>query len=78
MQEVRDQETLEQLRETVLPLAQVANPSCKVVGVSINTAALDVVAAETMLAEVEQRMGIPAVDPFRQGANRLVDALGSI
>ena len=27
------------------------------------------------LAEVEARMGLPAVDPFRQGAGRLVDAL---
>ena len=29
-------------------------------------------------AEVEARMGLPAVDPFRQGAGRLVDALADI
>lgn len=70
--------TLEQLRDTALPLAHVANPDCKVIGISINTAALDSTAAETLLSEVEQRMGLPAVDPFRQGADRLVDALASV
>ncbi|MFT5067937.1 MAG: putative NAD-dependent epimerase/dehydratase family protein, partial [Reinekea sp.] len=33
---------------------------------------------EAYLAEVEARMGLPAVDPFRQGAARLVDALVDI
>jgi uncharacterized NAD-dependent epimerase/dehydratase family protein len=31
--------------------------------------------AMTYLAGVEAEMGLPAVDPFRQGADRLVDAL---
>jgi uncharacterized NAD-dependent epimerase/dehydratase family protein len=30
------------------------------------------------LADLEKRMGLPAVDPFRQGAGRLVDALDAI
>ena len=30
------------------------------------------------LAEIEARMGLPAVDPFRHGADRLVDALAAI
>jgi uncharacterized NAD-dependent epimerase/dehydratase family protein len=30
------------------------------------------------LARVEDRMGLPAADPFRQGAARLVDALDQI
>ncbi|MBX2882149.1 MAG: DUF1611 domain-containing protein [Granulosicoccus sp.] len=67
--------TLEQLRDTALPLAQVANPACAVIGVSVNTAALNESEAETLLAEIEQRMGLPTVDPFRQSAGRLVDAL---
>ena len=45
------------------------------VGVSINTAALPEAEALDYLAAVEARMGLPAVDPFRQGAARLVDAL---
>ena len=31
--------------------------------------------ALSYLAQVEARMGLPAADPFRQGAARLVDAL---
>jgi uncharacterized NAD-dependent epimerase/dehydratase family protein len=67
--------TLEALRDTALPLARVANPDCKVVGVSVNTQHLSDDEFEAYLAEVETRMGLPAVDPYRQGAARLVDAL---
>lgn len=67
--------SLEQLRDTALPLAQVANPACKVAGISVNTAAMSGQEALDYLAEVEDRMGLPAADPFRQGAGRLVDAL---
>lgn len=67
--------SLEQLRDTALPLARVANPACEVVGVSVNTQHLDEDAAGRCLEEIEGRLGLPAVDPFRQGAGRLVDAL---
>ena len=30
------------------------------------------------LAEVEARMGLPAVDPYRQSADRLADALAAL
>ncbi|SEN32225.1 Uncharacterized conserved protein, NAD-dependent epimerase/dehydratase family [Loktanella fryxellensis] len=67
--------TLEALRDTALPLAQIANPACRVVGVSVNTQHLAEDAFEAYLAEVEDRMGLATVDPYRQGAGRLVDAL---
>jgi len=70
--------TLERLRDTVLPLAQVANPACQVVGISVNTQHLSEDEAFGYLAEVEARMGLPAVDPFRHGAGRLVDALAVV
>lgn len=70
-----DLPSLEALRDTVLPLARVANPDCQVVGISVNTAAMDESQALDCLAKIESRMGLPAVDPFRQGAGRLVDAL---
>ncbi len=70
-----DMPTLEALRDTVLPLARVANPACEVVGISVNTAALGEDEALSYLGGVEKRMGLPAVDPFRQGAGRLVDGL---
>ena len=70
--------TLEDLRDTALHLARVANPACKVVGVSVNTAALSEDEALACCAEVEARMGLPTVDPFRHGAGRLVDALAAV
>jgi len=70
--------SLEALRDTALPLARVANPNCEVVGISVNTAALGEDEALTLLEETEKRMGLPAVDPFRQGAGRLVDALDAL
>ena len=70
--------SLEALRDTALPLARVANPECQVVGCSINTKSMPEAEARAYLAEVEQRMGLPATDPFRFGAGKLVDALASL
>ncbi|WP_316014880.1 N-acetyltransferase DgcN [Roseobacter sp. HKCCA0434] len=70
-----DLPTLEDLRDTALHLARRVNPDVAVVGISVNTAALSEDAATVLLAEIEERMGLPTVDPFRQGAVRLVDAL---
>ena len=67
--------SLEALRELALTMARIVNPAVRVTGISINTAALTEAEAVTCLAEVEGRMGLPTVDPFRQGAGRLVDAL---
>jgi len=73
-----DLPTLEALRDTALPLARVANPRAQVVGVSVNTAAMGEDEALSYLEGVEKRMGLPTVDPFRQGAGRLCDALDSL
>jgi uncharacterized NAD-dependent epimerase/dehydratase family protein len=70
--------SLEALSDVSLELARVVNPDVKVVGVSVNTAALSVDEAKECLAAIERRMGLPTVDPFRDGAGRLVDALASI
>ncbi|HKK32109.1 MAG TPA: NAD-dependent epimerase/dehydratase family protein, partial [Desulfomicrobiaceae bacterium] len=69
------QPSLEELRDVALTLARVVNPACEVVGISINTQHLSEADAIEYLAGVEQRMGLPTVDPFRQGAARLVEAL---
>jgi uncharacterized NAD-dependent epimerase/dehydratase family protein len=53
------------------------NPDVKVVGISVNTQHLAEDEAVAYLSETEASMGIPAVDPFRHGAARLVDALES-
>ncbi|QFT57882.1 hypothetical protein FIU94_03510 [Sulfitobacter sp. THAF37] len=67
--------SLEAVRDLSLMLAQVANPDCKVVGVSVNTQHLSEQEAKDYLAKVEAEMGLPAVDPFRHGADRLAEAL---
>ena len=66
---------LEELRDMGLALARVVNPDVVVTGVSVNTSALHEEAALEYLNSVEARMGLPTVDPYRQGAGRLVDAL---
>jgi uncharacterized NAD-dependent epimerase/dehydratase family protein len=67
--------TLEALRDLSLTMARMVNPDVRVTGVAINTAAMPEPAALEHLAAVERRLGLPTVDPFRQGAGRLVDAL---
>ncbi len=67
--------SLEAVRDVALELAKVANPDCKVGGVSINTQHLSEEEALAYMAEVEARLGLPTIDPFRQGADRLADAL---
>ncbi|MEP2783423.1 MAG: N-acetyltransferase DgcN [Pseudoruegeria sp.] len=73
-----DLPSLETVRDMALTLARVANPDCQVVGISVNTQHLTDDEATAYLSEVEKRMGLPAVDPFRHGADRLVDALAAV
>ncbi len=70
--------SLEALRDMVLPIAHVANPDCRIIGVSVNTQHMGEDEARTCLAGVEERMNMPATDPCRFGAGRLVDALAAI
>lgn len=70
--------SLEALRDMAMPLAQVANPDVQMVGVSINTQHMSEDEAMAYMAEVEARLGLPTVDPFRNGADRLADALAAI
>ena len=67
--------SIEELRELSMTIAKIVNPNVRVAGLSINTAALSEDEAVAYLAQLESEMGLPAVDPFRHGADRLVDAL---
>lgn len=67
--------TIEQVRDMALALARVANPACEAVGVSINTQHMVEADALAYLSKVEAETGLPATDPFRFGAGKLVDAL---
>jgi len=67
--------SLTELRDLALTVAKVVNPNCKVVGVSVNTAALDEAAATALCESIEAELGLPTVDPFRHGAERLIAEL---
>ena len=66
---------LESVRDLALEMARIVNPSCTVTGVSLNTSAMAEQEALDHAKRVEDRLGLPTVDPFRHGAGRLVDAL---
>jgi uncharacterized NAD-dependent epimerase/dehydratase family protein len=70
--------SLEDTRDLALAHARLANPACKAIGVSVNTQALGEDEAVRYLAEVEARMGVPAVDPLRMGPARLIEALDDL
>lgn len=55
--------------------ATLTNPDCRCIGVAVNTSALDDAAATDCLKRIEDEVGLPAVDPVRNGVARLVDAL---
>lgn len=67
--------SLELLRDTALTLARFVNPACEVIGVSVNTSALPEKQALAEMQAIEQRLALPTVDPYRHGADRLIDAL---
>ncbi|WP_342077987.1 N-acetyltransferase DgcN [Yoonia sp. SS1-5] len=73
-----DLPSLQTLRDTALPIARIANPACQVVGVSVNTQHLSEDEALKYMAGIEEEMGLPTVDTYRQGAARLVDALAGL
>lgn len=67
--------SLEDLRDLALQMSKIVNPGCKVVGVSINTQHMEEAEALRYLEGVEEQLGLPSVDPFRQGVGRLIEAL---
>lgn len=69
------QPELEDLRDLALTMGKIVNPACKVIGISVNTQHMSEEEAKSYLAEVEERMQLPTTDPFRFGAEKLVDAL---
>ena len=54
---------------------RLTNPACRTIGVAVNTSHLVADEAARVLSEIEAETSLPTVDPVRQGAARLVDAL---
>jgi len=61
--------------DLALTMAQMVNPDCKVIGISVNTSGMPEAEALAYLKELEAEYKMPAVDPFRTGVGALVDAL---
>jgi uncharacterized NAD-dependent epimerase/dehydratase family protein len=62
--------------EANLRAARLTNPDVRLLGFSLNTAQLAPDAARRALRDIEERFGLPAVDPLRTGVAPLVDAIG--
>lgn len=67
--------SLNELKVLALTMAHIVNPSCQVIGVSINTSRMSEIDAKDCLIAAEKETGLPATDPIRFGAGKLVDAL---
>ena len=67
--------SLEACRDMNLAAAQLTNPDTKFVGVAINTSGMSVEDGKAYCAEVEAQLGLPTVDPVRDGVGRIVDNL---
>lgn len=67
---------IEETLDIVLRLGRRTNPAIRCAGVALNTAGFDAAAADALLAEHRDRLGLPCADPVRGGAafDRLVDA----
>ena len=66
---------LEACIEANVVAARLTNPQATCVGVAVNTSALEPEAAARFTKETADRLGMPAVDPVRDGVAPLVDAL---
>ncbi len=56
-------------------LGQRVHASCRVVGISVNSAGLLDAAARGYLRDIEREYNLPTTDSYRYGADILVDAL---
>ncbi len=58
--------------------ARLANPAARVIGCAINTAALQPGAARALLQQTADQLGLPCIDPVRDGVAPLVDAMAGL
>ena len=67
--------TLEEAIDSALRAARLTNPAVRFVGISINTSQLAPEAGKPLLAETEDRLGLPCIDPVKTGVAPIVDRL---
>jgi D-glutamate N-acetyltransferase len=61
--------------EANLAAARLTNPAVMCAGVSVNTSRMAPAEARNLLLRIEDTLGLPAVDTFRDGAGPIVDSL---
>jgi uncharacterized NAD-dependent epimerase/dehydratase family protein len=67
---------LEECIELTVALGRRVNPAIRCAGISLNTAALSESARTDALAEIEQQIGLPCVDPAINGTGAIIANLG--
>lgn len=66
---------LEEIIELTVRLGRVTNPDIRCGGVSINTSRLELSAAQKLVSETEERLGVPCTDAIRFGVQSIVELL---
>ncbi len=66
---------IEACMEANLVAAKLTNPNARFVGACINTSSMPNNSWQDYLATLSHRIGLPAVDPVRQGVSSIVDTL---
>lgn len=70
--------SLEETCDVALTHARRVNPQAAMVGVALNTSAMDGETAAQLCRKVGEGLGLPCVDPMRQGAEPLAEALETL
>ena len=60
-----------------LRVARLTNPAVRAVGVAVNTVKLDETEARRVCGAVADRLGLPCTDPYRFGAEPIIDRIQS-
>ncbi|GAA0751634.1 DUF1611 domain-containing protein [Sphingomonas sp. ABOLD] len=61
--------------EANLRVAKLTSPDVRAVGIALNTAKLDEASARRLCAETADALGLPCTDPYRFGAEPIIDLL---
>lgn len=67
--------TMQQAIDLNLTHARLTNPHCKVIGISLNTSAVDEQTALETCLQISQETGLPCQDPIRHGVDQLISPL---
>ncbi|TPE46471.1 DUF1611 domain-containing protein [Maribrevibacterium harenarium] len=66
---------LQEVIDMNLSMGKLTNPNIRLGGIALNTSNLSEDDAFTTIAQIEQRFGVPVVDPVRTGVKAIVDHL---